>query len=57
MSGLREGHSPEPGQSGFALGALLMDAEELLGRDVNVVTVGSWHPLLQGRVLSEAQAL
>ena len=48
---------PEPGQSGFALGALLMGAEELLGRHVDVVTVGALHPLLRGRVLSEAQAL
>lgn len=52
---------PEPGQSEpvrmFALGALLMDAEALLGRHVDVVTVASLHPLLRGRVLSEARAL
>lgn len=48
---------PEPGQSGFALGALLMDAEALLGRHVDVVTVALLHPLLRGRVLSEARAL
>ena len=30
---------------------------ELLGRHVDVVTVGSLHPLLRGRVLSEAQTL
>ena len=42
---------------GDALGALLMGAEELLGRHVDVVTVGALHPLLRGRVLSEAQAL
>ena len=52
---------PEPGQSEpvrmLALGALLMDAEELLGHHVDVVTVALLHPLLRGRVLSEARAL
>ena len=52
---------PEPGQSEpvrmLALGALLMDAEELLGRHVDVVTVALLHPLLRGRVLAEARAL
>ena len=52
---------PEPGQSEpvrmFALGALLMDAEALLGRHVDVVTVALLHPLLRGRVLSEARDL
>ena len=41
----------------LALGALRMDAEALLGRHVDVVTVASLHPLLRGRVLSEARAL
>ncbi len=41
----------------LALGALLMDAEALLGRHVDGVTVVSLHPLLRGRVLSEARAL
>ena len=52
---------PEPGQSEpvrmLALGALLMDAEALLGRHVDVVTVALLHPLLRGRVLAEARAL
>lgn len=46
-----------PNTSGFALGALLMDAQDLLGRRVDVVTEKSLHPLMRGRVLSEARTL
>ena len=40
--------------SGFALGALLMDAQDLLGRKVDIVTVNSLHPLMRDRVLRES---
>ena len=46
-----------PDTSGFVLGALLMDAQDLLGRRVDVVTEKSLHPLMRDRILSEAQPL
>lgn len=46
-----------PQTSGFALGALLMDAQDILGRPVDVVTVSSLHPLLRERILREARPL
>ena len=46
-----------PGVSGFALGALLTDAQELLARKVDVVTEEALHPLIRERVLREAQPL
>ena len=46
-----------PGVSGLALGGLLFDAEELLGRRVDVVTEGSLHPALRERVLADAVPL
>lgn len=46
-----------PGVSALALGGLLMDAQELLGRPVDVVTESSLHPALRDRVLAEAEAL
>ena len=46
-----------PGVSALALGGLLMDAQELLGRSVDVVTEASLHPALRERVLAEAEAL
>ena len=46
-----------PDTSGFVLGALLMDAQDLLGRRVDVVTETSLHPLMRDRILSEAQPL
>ena len=46
-----------PDTSGFVLGALLMDAQGLLGRRVDVVTEKSLHPLLRDRILGEAQPL
>jgi predicted nucleotidyltransferase len=39
------------------LGSLLLDAEELLGRRVDVVTEASLHPALRERVLADAVQL
>lgn len=46
----------EPGRalSGFELGALLMDAQELLDRKVDVVTINALHPLMREQVLAES---
>lgn len=46
-----------PGTSGFALGALLMDAQDLLGCRVDVVTEAALHPMLRERILREAQPI
>lgn len=46
-----------PGSSALALGGLLLDAQELLGRRVDVVTEGSLHPALRERVMASAVAL
>jgi predicted nucleotidyltransferase len=46
-----------PGTSGLALGGLLLDAQELLGRRVDVVTEASLHPALRDRVVSSAVPL
>lgn len=46
-----------PGVSGFALGGLLLDVQDLLGRKVDVVTEGGLHPALRARVMEEARAL
>lgn len=43
-----------PGTSALALGGLLMDAEELLGRRVDVVTEAGLHPSLRERVTASA---
>jgi len=43
-----------PGTSALALGGLLLDAQELLGRRVDVVTEASLHPALRDRVLADA---
>jgi predicted nucleotidyltransferase len=40
-----------------SLGELLMDAQALLGRRVDVVTPGGLHPALRDRVLAEAVEL
>lgn len=45
------------GKTGLALGALLMDVQDLLGRPVNVVTEGCLQPSVRSRVLKEAQLL
>jgi predicted nucleotidyltransferase len=46
----------EPGRalSGFDLGELLMDAQELLNRRVDILTLNALHPLMRERVLAEA---
>ena len=46
-----------PGTSALALGGLLLDAQDLLGRHVDVVTAASTHPALRDRVLADAVAL
>ncbi|MDE0105834.1 MAG: nucleotidyltransferase family protein [Bryobacterales bacterium] len=46
-----------PGKTGLALGALLMDVQDLLGRRVDVVTENCLHPAFRAKVLSEAQVL
>lgn len=46
-----------PGISGLALGGLLADAQDLLGRRVDVVTEAGLHPALRARVLADAVAL
>lgn len=48
--------SKEP-VSGFSLGAMLMEAQDLLGRKVDIVTVQALHPLMRDRVLHEAVLL
>ena len=45
------------GRTGLALGALLMDVQDLLGRRVDVVTEAALHPEFRERVLREAQIL
>lgn len=46
-----------PGTSALAMGGLLLDAQELLGRRVDVVTEASLHPALRERVLADAVPL
>ncbi|HQD15268.1 MAG TPA: nucleotidyltransferase family protein [Ottowia sp.] len=46
-----------PGTSALALGGLLLDAQELLGRHVDVVTEAGLHPALRDRVQADAVAL
>lgn len=46
-----------PGTSALALGGLLLDAQELLNRQVDVVTEAGLHPSLRARVLADAVAL
>lgn len=45
------------GTSALALGGLLLDAQELLGRRVDVATEASLHPLLRERVMAAAVPL
>jgi predicted nucleotidyltransferase len=47
----------EPGRSLLDLGGLLMDLQEVLGRDVDVVTERGLNPRIRDRVLSEAVSL
>ena len=46
-----------PGTSALALGGLLVDAQELLGRRVDVVTEASLHPALREGVIAGAVPL
>ena len=46
-----------PGISALALGGLLLDAQELLGRRVDVVTEASLHPALRESVMAGAVPL
>ena len=48
--------APE-GTSGLALGGLLMDVSDLLGRNVDVVTERAIRPALRDRILREAVPL
>ncbi len=45
------------GTSALALGGLLLDAQDLLGRRVDVVTEASLHPALRERVMPGAVSL
>jgi len=47
----------EPGRSLLDLGGLLMDLQDLLGRNVDVVTERGLKPRIRERVLHEAVAL
>ena len=44
----------EEGRSALALGGLLMDLEDLLGRRVEVVTPAALHPKIRRKVLDQA---
>lgn len=46
-----------PGTSALALGGLLLDAQDLLGRRVDVVIEARLHPALRERVLADAVSL
>ena len=45
------------GQSAFALGALLMDLQALLGRKVDLTTPNSLHSAIRDKTLNEATEL
>jgi len=47
----------EPGRSLPDLGALLMDLQDLLDRDVDIVTEAGLRSRIQDRVMAEARAL
>ena len=44
----------QTGKSAFALGGLLMDLQDLLGRRVDVVTPNALHPAIRDEILKEA---
>jgi predicted nucleotidyltransferase len=46
-----------PGTSALALGGLLLHAQELLGRRVDLVTEASLHPALRDSVVADAVPL
>jgi hypothetical protein len=45
------------GRTLLDLGSLLMDLQDLLGRNVDVVELGGLHPSMRARILSEAVPL
>jgi hypothetical protein len=45
------------GVSGFQLGAMLMDLQDLLGRRVELVTERSLHPRIKARIMKEVVTL
>ena len=47
----------EPGRSLFDLGGLLMDLQDLLGREVDVVTEKGLRERIRDRVLKEAMLI
>jgi len=47
----------EPGRSLLDMGGLLMELQEMLRRDVDVVTEAGLRPRIRDRVLKEAQPL
>ena len=47
----------EPGRSLFDMGGLLMDLRELLGRNVDVVSVRGLKPRIREQILREAVGL
>ncbi len=47
----------ERGRSRFDLGGLLVDLQELLGREVDVITIGGLRERMHDRVLREAVSL
>jgi uncharacterized protein len=47
----------EPGRSLFDMGGLLMDLQDLLGRDVDIATERSLKQRIRARVLHEAVVL
>ncbi len=47
----------EKGKSAFALGGLLKDLEDLLGRQVDMTTPNALHPAIRGKILSETVEL
>lgn len=44
----------ENGRSALALGGLLMDLQDLLGKKVEVVTPAALHPRIRDRILGQA---
>jgi uncharacterized protein len=44
----------EKGRSAFALGGILIDLQDLLGKRVEVVTAAALHPKIRDNVLSQA---
>lgn len=46
-----------PDASGLALGGLVVDAQELLGRRIDVITEAGLHPAMRVRVLADAVLL